>query len=708
MRLSSSFYAISLGAAFAVSPAYAQEAPVTGAEDSDAIVVTARKRSETLLQIPESVQAISAETLQRAGIKSVDDLGRQVPNVVLSRRQDNEPNVVIRGVGSFGNTQGIGFYIDDVQNFTDQTAPIQDVERIEVLKGPQGTLYGGSNVGGAIKYVLRKPTEALGAEFSGEYGTFGSYNFYGALNAPLGDTLGIRVSGYYGGSDGYIANTNLGGNADETRDWGTRLALRWRPADDLTVDFSYRHSRNRNGGNVYAAAATSDEYVRQVDFNVPVTNRRTIDGGILQVQYEPGNVAITSLTSYTRKKNFFRWDLDYSSLDAFQVFTGDRDETKVFTQELRLASNGGGPLDWLVGAYFARIEDRDITNSADALIGPDAPLVFGPDAPPPGLIKNFNNGQTLEKQYAFFLTGNYEIGRFKIGGGLRVNRSEFRGSVLNPPAVHTNVNHTLLLPKLTLSYNPNPDVMIFANASLGSEPGRVNVKTGSGSPYRAEKAWNFEAGIKGQTPDRLLSYELVGYYIDYRNRQQETLFIDPATGVIVEEITNIGRSQSYGLEAALRARPTDGLTLSASAGYLHAEWKRAFFGLDDSVTPPAPISVAGNQVPHSPKLTLNASMDFRQPIGNGDMEAGFRADIFHSSSFQWNVYNTGKQSSYELVTLRASLGAADGAWEAALRIENLLNTKHYTEFYPDVFGPGTSLGTPASPRRVLGSVSFKF
>jgi len=153
-----------LALALSASPACAQGPTDTSssADELAPIIVQARKRDEVLTKIPETISVVTAAQITKAGIKSVDDIGRLTPNVRLNQRQDNEPNVVIRGVGAFGNTQGVGFYIDDVQNFTDQTTAIEDVERIDILKGPQGTLYGGSNVGGAIKYVMAKPTDKLG------------------------------------------------------------------------------------------------------------------------------------------------------------------------------------------------------------------------------------------------------------------------------------------------------------------------------------------------------------------------------------------------------------------------------------------------------------------------------------------------------------------------------------------------------------------
>ena len=162
----------SLGAAAAdASPAEPRAAGE--AQVLEEIVVQARKRAETLFDIPESIAVLSSEALQRAGVSGLDSLGRQTPNIILNRRQDNEPNVVIRGVGAFGNTQGVGFYIDDVQNFTDQSARIEDVERVEILKGPQGTIYGGSNIGGAVRYITRKPQPELSGEAHLQVGEIG-------------------------------------------------------------------------------------------------------------------------------------------------------------------------------------------------------------------------------------------------------------------------------------------------------------------------------------------------------------------------------------------------------------------------------------------------------------------------------------------------------------------------------------------------------
>ena len=677
--------------------AQAQEAGDKAAGQSDRvypdeIIVQARKRDERLIDIPETISAITADTIRSAGISSLNDVGRQTPNIILNRRQDNEPNVVIRGVGAFGNTQGVGFYIDDVQNFTDQSAAVEDVERIEILKGPQGTLYGGSNIGGAIKYVLKRPTADYGGEARVEYGTFDTVNAFAAVNAPLADDFAARVSGYYNHMGGFVRNTLLGGHPDASTEWGTRIAIGWQPSDAVDIQLSYRHNQLHNGGNVYVTAAETSsgaDYVRTADYSEDVMNKRRVDGIIANLSWDMGAVELTNITSWTRRKNDLLWDLDYSSADAVTAFTGDRNTSTVFTEELRLTSADGSPFDWLVGAYYASIDNRGLTNDVD--------LLLGPDADGPLFIKDYNNGDTIERQYALFGTANYRIDAFRIGAGLRVARSQFTGRDYNVP-ISVDVNDTTVLPKLTLSYDIAPDVMLYANYAIGSEPGRVNVTTGTGGAYRSERASSYEAGIKGSVLDRRLSFELAGYYIDYKRRQFETQFVND-DGTIAEEVANIGTSVSYGIEGGLSYRPIDGLTLAASGGWLHSRW-------DDAAAVYKFVPIDGLTVPNSPSFTANASIDYRVPL-SGDLELGLRGDYSHVGKFYWNIQNTSFQPAYDLVNLRVSIGDPEGRWQIALRGENLFNEKYYNEFTADVFTVGEGLGAPGTPRRILASLSFK-
>lgn len=689
--------AVAILVATASAPALAQTDPSSRAGVAepvfDEVVVTARKRVERLIDIPESVQVIASEKIERAGVYSVNDISRLATNVVLNRRQDNEPNVVIRGVGSFGNTQGIGFFIDDVQNFTDKTASIEDVERIEILKGPQGTLYGGSNVGGAIKYVLRQPEPEFGASFKGELGDFGTSRLFAAVNAPLtsdGELL-ARVSGYRNKTDGFVPNTNIGGNPGESLDSGVRVAVRWAPTDVFTGTLNYRHNEVNNGGNIYVPAVDTDDYQRTVAYNQDPFNKTSVDGLTLSLEADTGGVIVTSLSSYTRRTNSLLWDLDYSAADVIYATEGDRNKTSVYTQEVRLASDTADNFEWLVGGYYAQINDLSLLATAD--------LFFGLDAGGPSEITNFQNGTTTENQYALFGNASYRFGDFKVGGGLRLGRSEFTGTVLNSPASSVDVNDNVLLPKLTLSYDVTSDMLLYANIARGYEPGRTTTDQDRPLAYRSEQSTSYEVGVKGQSANRKFSYDLAMFYLDYSDRQLESNFVDPVSSIIVTQITNIGDSTSYGLEAGLSYRPTPELTISGSAGYLKSEW-------NDSNAQFNFIDVDGLEVANSPDFSGNMSVDYKRPVSD-NYEIGARVDLSHQGSFFWDVLNTSEQDSYQLMNARLSFGDINSGWEFAIRAENLLDTEYYDEFFPDIFAPGQSLGAPGRPRSYMASFRVK-
>lgn len=670
---------------------------ITGTSD---ILVVARKRSERLIDVPETITAISSDGIKQAGISSLSDLGRQTPGLLLAKRGDNEPNVVIRGVGAFGNTQGIGFYIDDVQNFTDQSAAIEDVERIEILKGPQGTLYGGSSVGGAIKYIMKRPGDVFAVEGKAEYGSFDTMNLFAAVNVPLvaDGVLGARVSGYLNRTDGIIENLfRPGERVDRSREFGVRLALDWRPSDVLNVQFSYRHNDLDNGYANYSTADSLRDFSRSLLIDGIDKGDRTVDGGILQIENDLGAVTLTSISSYTRRSNNWILDIDYSELDLAVAQNGDRNTTHVLTQELRLASDAGGPFDWIIGGYFSRTKNRNTTNHADVILGIDNPA--NPTGAPI-FIDGFNNANAIDRQYAAFATANYEFGALRIGGGIRLNRTEFVADLLNDNR-RESVKDTRLLPKLSLAYKFSPDVMLYANVARGMEPGKVNLGTGTGTAFDPEKATNFEIGFKGQTDDRRFMFDIAGFYIQYKDRQFETRrLID---SVLTEQIFNIGDSKSYGIEAGLNYRPVPELMISATGGYLHSEWTNGEFDLQPT---------KGLQVPYAPKVSANASVDWRQPVGN--VELGLRAEVSHRGALYWDVLNLVKDRSIELVNLRASLGSPQDGWEFSLRVDNLFDVGYFedVQYLNGVPAGGTcnrcSINAPGMPRRVMGAVRFSF
>ncbi|MDK2760449.1 MAG: TonB-dependent receptor [Sphingopyxis sp.] len=666
--------------------AFAQDSGAAAAEDTQAsqggdIVVTARKRNERMIDVPETISAFSDASLQKAGINNLDKLGQAVPNIVLNRRGDNEPNVVIRGVGSFGNVQGIGFYIDDVQNFTDQASRLIDLERVEILKGPQGTLYGGSSIGGAVKYVTKKPSDTFEGRMSGEVGGQSILNVNASVNVPLSDMVAVRVSGYADTGDGFMKNPITRINNDKSEEYGFRGALRFTPSDTTDINLSVRYSYLNNGGNDYYITPNETTYQRESGLDQNIYNRRRVFGVILNVEQQIGDLSLTSLTSYTERKNRILWDLDYSALDGLYVAQRAPIKTRVFTQEVRLQSDNGEGFNWLVGGYYSRVRDRSLTLVADA--------VFGVDFGEPSTVLDFSNNRSDEKTYAGFANISYKSGPFEIALGARLNHNDFFGlnRLLNDSA---NVKDTVVLPKLTLSYKIDPALMLYFNASEGYEPARFTL-FGETSilPYKAETARNFELGAKGQTDSGLLSYEVAGFYIKSKNRQLETLILDDS-GVPNEAIGNVGDARTWGAEFSFTLRPTRDLSFNANGGYMNSKFTAGLFD--------------GFRVPYAPRFSGGMSIDYTADISSA-LKLSLRADAAHNSGFFWNTTNTLRQESYDVVGGRIAIGAIDDKWELAVRADNLLNEKYHTELQP--FDPDL-IARRGQPRLIVGTVTVRF
>jgi iron complex outermembrane receptor protein len=367
------------------------------------VIVTARKREESILTIPESVSALSGFELEQAKVERIDDVSGRVSNLNLSTRTDGHPNVTIRGVGSFGNTEGVGFYLDGVQNATDASARFGDIERLEVLKGPQGTLYGGSNVGGAVKLIARRPDPSA---FSGDVAVvFGDQNtkdYSGTLNVPLAkNRAALRLWGYYVQDDGYLTAhnpirlngesnaatvfwpsnnvcgvpfdfSNVGFNEpanspcasipniaekwrkhpNEREESGARLSLLAHLRDNLELIVMGRYYKADAGNNNWRVEDPAHlTFSRERDLTFAGRRHMDVGAGTLELNWDVGAATITFLGSATYLQRQDTTDLDVTNEVGFDLYRPEW--THFTTQELRATSAGSGPWEWLVGVYHS-------------------------------------------------------------------------------------------------------------------------------------------------------------------------------------------------------------------------------------------------------------------------------------------------------------------------------------------------------------------
>ena len=326
------------------------------------IIVTARKREENVLEIPESLTTFTGDLVERANINGLEDIGLLVPNLWMSRRLDGQPNVSIRGLGGFGNTQGVGFYLDDVQLFGDASSRFGDFERIEVLKGPQGILYGGSNIGGAVKFVAKRPDpEAFSGRVKASAGEDNYYDGEIQLNVPLATDWALRLFGFAMTDDSFITNPNsprLNGGVNNndpdlarTEKYGVRAALAGNFTDRFSVYGTIRYNEYDGPNNIWNRELSGDlTHSSIVEASYSPRHKRDTLSGSLELAYDFDNFTVTSVTSYSDTDSTRETDLDIS-----QEFVLDLDRSwpvNVWTQELRFTSTDDSPLQWQAGVYF--------------------------------------------------------------------------------------------------------------------------------------------------------------------------------------------------------------------------------------------------------------------------------------------------------------------------------------------------------------------
>jgi iron complex outermembrane receptor protein len=670
-------------------PAWADS---VGAEDRlEEIVVTARKRSEDLQSIPASVSALGSTQINDAHITRIDDLASLMPNLNITTRADNTPDVVMRGVGAFGVTQGVGFYVNDVQLFEGQTVRAEDLERIEVLKGPQGTLYGGSNIGGAIKYITKKPGSDPEAEATVEFGNLQTRNFSGAVSGPIaGDSLKGRLSLFDATSDGFVSDPTLNRTLGHSNERGGRLTLEY-TTDSTDVTFYLYGNRLRSENeNLYYAPADVTVYSRVSTANVLPHFDRDLYSPTLQIDQQIGDFGkLTSITSYFHSDVNARADGDHVALPLFdvtQIF-----HKNIWSQELRLASLAGD-LSWLLGAFVQNRGSRDLEANTQML------SVITDNPADDGVQVSANRAE--RREYAGFANASYPLGHFTLEAGLRLEHFDNRlTDTLND--VTQEVTGTVLLPKASVSYAFEPDVMGYVTITRGLQPADILQAHGEISGFDSEKTLNYELGMKSSFLDSRLRFNAAAFYISYDNRLFST--IDGAT--LAEVTKNVGPSHNYGFETDLTARITRSLTVSAGFGVTQAVWGNipGYYNPNTGET----INLSGLKAPYTPAYQGTVTVDWKHPLSHA-VTLGARIDAGFTGPQWWNISDDYREKAYQVVNAGLRLEIGD-RWRLGANVTNLFDRQYHT-----VYAEGPDIGSPRNvagfsrPRQWFVSASGRF
>ncbi|WP_077035017.1 TonB-dependent receptor [Pelomonas sp. KK5] len=672
-----------LAAGIAIGFCAKAQAPATEAVQLDRVEVTSGKRKQLQSEVAGTVTALSGAKLEQLGVQDAEDLFKLSPGVQFNKGNADGALYSIRGIGTntvsdnviFGQAS-TGIYIEDVP-FTDpyvyisspDVAPF-DLERVEILRGPQGALYGSASLGGAVRYLFAKPDMkqthfSVLTGFSSVSGG-GTGNTLNAMaNVPLSEGVAaLRVVLTHRSDPGYVDNLGTGRKDVNTgRSDSVRVILALKPTPALDVTAMYVRQRSRQDGD--AGVAPDPD---QLKLNAPTDNvvKSNFDLGSVQANWDLGGLRLTSLTGYQTKQRDQNSDLSYFLVPDYTLYSGDgpypdvhsstsveRRHSNSFTQELRLAPVTAGDLSWLVGAFHQKA--RFYRSQTVLIPGANDPVNYPDDI----YFDTVRLGTATEN--SVFGDLDWKVTpKWSVGAGARFfhTQVQFQRSNFGSPFTPFADSEKGTTPKLSTRYQFSPEVAAYATASRGYRYGGIN--TIGSIPYKSDSLWNYEAGLRLR-PSRELSLDLSVFTLDWKNIQVST---SNDQGFVI--ISNVARARSNGLEATLAWRPLADFSLNGSLAYTDAKIKAGFVSANGRDVD------AGTSLPGVAKLqgTLDGRYTFAGPAGS---DATASAVLQHVGARRAQLDADMRLPAYTTVDLR--LAFAWTKWEVTAYVQNLADSR---------------------------------
>ncbi|MFN5631488.1 MAG: TonB-dependent receptor [Sphingomonadales bacterium] len=663
--------------------AFAQsEAP--GADESvqDEIIVTARRVAESLQDVPISLSVVGSAEVEERNNTRVSELVATIPNVTFT--SGVLPTITVRGITSQarvnpGFDSGVGVYIDGVVQGKlfafDQ--PLYDIDRVEFLRGPQGTLFGKNSVAGAISMTTRNPEFTASGKVDVEYGSFDKRELTAWATTPLSDTLAVSAGGFITKRDGYVTNNFDGRKVANDDGWGARAKILWKPTENaqfvVSGDVMKDDILSYNSEIVSGYGGPSGRY--RTNVNLPTLAYRKLKGISLTADIDTSfGGRISSITAYRTAESRRTNDTDAGPLAV--VDSASRSKQKQFSQELRLSGEIGDRLNYIVGLYYFRQTTDNFSSST-----------FGAIPNVPGFLRG-RTGNTFgaidTDSMAIFGSVDWKLtDRLTLTAGLRytIDDKDLRYQQIGFPFIAPTlpvqpdgISAKDLSPTLNIRYEASDDLMLYATASRGFKSGGWNVDNITDPAitnfkqlrFLDESIWNYEGGIKSQFLDRKITFNLSAFYQKYSDIQTPQLTpVLGGGGALVAIVTNAASADIKGFEAELTAKPVDILTLNGSLGYTKATYSRYIDGVND---------FSGNRLPNAPDWTANLSATLRAPVSDG-WSIGARGEYSYAAGFFGDRENTAVRRTPSFSTINASAGIYGKNFDLEGFVNNLTDSQ---------------------------------
>jgi len=733
------------------------------------IVVTAEKRGESLQDLSQAVTAFTAKDLDNKNILSFVDLSAIAPGVTVAKNEGFKTVISIRGVGNEANQNAtanpsVSYHIDGIyiaSPYALQTDFI-DIERIEILRGPQGTLFGQNSTGGAINVISTKPSfDDFVGKADVSLGTDNLIKVRGTINVPISDDLAMRTSFSRATQDGYTQNvyngpnvlnpseTFVGKDMDNIDNLSMRTDWLWNASDTLSLRFLAQYfSGDSNGAGI---KGIDDPTPGARNLSQDTDSAYELESQVygLIAEWDAGFAVIKSLSSYQKDDITVVRDNDRHSFVTnpeiqISVFNPEVNIQTTFTQELNVISNQPlfGKLDWIVGAFYLDT-DIDITIREELDVGrdgvldgyiPSFPAVFGGDR---GFISDSN---PQRESLSFYGQTTYPISEtVRLITGLRYTKDEVESTVSNffaPSPSFINPKTEDLTGRIALEWDAGDDAMTYASYTRGLKPGGSNLTFSEGDDALVRAAFEdetidaYEVGFKTEFMNSRVRTNVAAFYYDYTNLQfQASDFNEFGSGV-----SNIPESEIYGIELEMTALIGDRFSLDVKLASMESEVSADYLALDnrlliedvflaDGVTPAKEEihganrdvarflqNLSGNELAKTPSLTADISLGFEDQLKDGAY-IGASLQYTFRGEFEQRVFNNPEVDtvdSYDLINLSVSYDNSDEVWGVDLIAYNMLDEDGINSAMTDVFGVNETGFQYVAPRQLIARFRYNF
>ncbi|MYM61925.1 TonB-dependent receptor [Pseudomaricurvus sp. HS19] len=688
------------------------------------VTVTAQRRAERSADVPISITTLGADLLGKGDVQQLSDIMKLTPGL----RFDNQGSLAqptIRGVGTAvavsGGGSNVGIYTDGFLSpnpfFVD--SELLNVESVQVLKGPQGTLFGRNSTGGAILVTTSEPSSEVRAETEFSYGSYDTKSAKAYATGGPSESLAFDVAAQIRQSDNFVDNITTGRDDAAAYDnWMLRLGMRWDITDRTSAILRYTHTDNddrtavtpngfEEGGRVYsssllwgASVATEPDEV-SVDFQPEFFAESDVYQ--LTLKHQLDGATLTSYTQYRRERTKNEMDFDFSSATFFHYKYDVNSD--IFTQEFLLASDSDSALQWTTGLFLFMDDNEFVNNQGDQGTG---------------FIINGGSG-TDSRSIAAFGDATYELtDNLFLTGGLRVSYDTTQDAYLTVAADGMggitqqdvdDISDTNVSPRVVLRYTPTDSSSVYASYTKGFKSGLLNVGGTStqGIEVDPEEINAYELGYKYASAD--LTFDIAAFYYDYQDLQVAT-YDGPRS-----LIENAADSSVYGLDAQLRVALTDALSINVGGAYVKAEYDKfdrsqaweqclSFTGCNGApygIFVPGYIEADGYQMQRSPEFTANLGVLYSTMLGGGALDLS--TTLYYTSDFYFDSSEQFGQDAYELLSARVQWTAPSERYSVALFGDNLTDSEYRSQVLPQQLGAMSMWGAPLT---VGVSLNVKF